>query len=124
LPAFRLDGVTLKFNVDVDYEVVRTQLTQNVVGIVEGADPVLQNSYVGLGAHYDHVGKADEEPAKRDDEEGRTHAPGRITSGAAGDRIWNGADDDGSGTVALMALARAFAGGPRPKRSVLFVWGA
>src|SRR5207249_9353595 len=52
----------------------------------------------------------------------RTRAPGRITEGAIADRIWNGADDDGSGTVALMALARAFAEGPRPKRSLLFVW--
>jgi Zn-dependent M28 family amino/carboxypeptidase len=43
---------------------------------------------------------------------------------APGDRIWNGADDDGSGTVALMALAKAFAASPRPRRSVLFVWHA
>ena len=54
----------------------------------------------------------------------RTRAPGRVTPGAVDDRIWNGADDDGSGTVALMALARAFAEGPRPKRSLLFVWHA
>ena len=47
-----------------------------------------------------------------------------MTPGATDDRIWNGADDDGSGTVALMALARAFANGPRPKRSLLFVWHA
>jgi Zn-dependent M28 family amino/carboxypeptidase len=54
----------------------------------------------------------------------RPGAPGRITPGAESDRIWNGADDDGSGTVALMALARTFATGPRPKRSMLFVWHA
>jgi Zn-dependent M28 family amino/carboxypeptidase len=47
-----------------------------------------------------------------------------VTPGAEDDRIWNGADDDGSGTVALMAIARAFAEGPKPKRSVLFVWHA
>ena len=47
-----------------------------------------------------------------------------MTAGAENDRIWNGADDDGSGTVTLMALARAFALGPRPKRSMLFVWHA
>ncbi len=40
------------------------------------------------------------------------------------DRINNGADDDGSGTVAIMAIARAFAQGPKPKRSLLFVWHA
>jgi Zn-dependent M28 family amino/carboxypeptidase len=45
-----------------------------------------------------------------------------VTEGAVADRIWNGADDDGSGTVAVMALAKAFAEGPRPKRSLLFVW--
>jgi Zn-dependent M28 family amino/carboxypeptidase len=45
-----------------------------------------------------------------------------VTVGSEGDRIWNGADDDGSGTVALMALAKAFADGPRPKRSLLLVW--
>src|SRR5262249_27220128 len=122
LPAFRLDGVSVAFNVDVDYEIVRTQLTQNVVAIVEGADQVLRNSYVAFGAHYDHVGYADEEVTKGDGEPSRRRAPGRITDGAINDRIWNGADDDGSGTVALMALARAFAHGPRPKRSLLFVW--
>ena len=47
-----------------------------------------------------------------------------MTTGSADDRVWNGADDDGSGTVALMAIARAFAEGPRPKRSLLFVWHA
>jgi hypothetical protein len=123
LPAFRLDGVTMTFKVDVDYEIVRTQLTQNVVGVVDGADPALEGSYVAVGAHYDHVGKEeDDEAVKRGGEEGRAHAPGHITSGAANDHIWNGADDDGSGTVALMALARTFAAGPRPRRSLLFIW--
>src|SRR5262245_30369214 len=41
LPTFRLDGVTMTFKVDVDYEIVRTQLTQNVVAVVDGADPML-----------------------------------------------------------------------------------
>lgn len=121
LPGFTLDKVTLTFNVDVDYAVVRTQLTQNVVGIVEGADRSLKSTYVAFGAHYDHVGFAESEltPDGR-----RPSAPGRVTAGHAEDRIWNGADDDGSGTVALMALARAFAGGPKPRRSLLFVWHA
>src|SRR5262249_18040035 len=52
----------------------------------------------------------------------RVAPPGRVTPGAESDRIWNGADDDGSGTVAVMALAKAFAEGPRPKRSTIFVW--
>ncbi len=122
LPTFRLDGVTLTFNVDVDYEIVRTQLTHNVVGIVEGSDPVLKNTYVAFGAHYDHVGFADTEIVSGDNGTRRARAPGRVTAGAIDDRIWNGADDDGSGTVGLMALARAFAEGPRPRRSLLFVW--
>ncbi len=124
LPAFRLEGVTLTFDVNTDYEVVRTQLTQNVVGIVEGADPQLKQTYVAFGAHYDHIGYAEGELTSGPDGRRRAGAPGRVTPGAEDDRIWNGADDDGSGTVTLMALARAFAQGPRPKRSILFVWHA
>jgi hypothetical protein len=121
LPSFRLDGVTLTFNLDADYEIVRTQITQNVVGIVEGSDPQLKSTYVVMGAHYDHVGYADSELTS---DGRRPSPPGRVTPGAADDRIWNGADDDGSGTVAVMALARAFAQGVHPKRSLLFIWHA
>lgn len=77
--------------------------TQNVVGIWEGSDPVLKNEYVAIGAHYDHVG---------------------VGTPVAGDAIYNGADDDGSGTVAVLAMAEAFAHSPRPKRSIIFVWHA
>jgi hypothetical protein len=121
IKGFSLDGVTLTFNVDADYDVIRTQLTQNVVAIVEGSDPQLKASYVALGAHYDHVGYAESELTS---DRKRPSAPGRVTAGEETDRIWNGADDDGSGTVALMAIARAFAEGPRPKRSILLVWHA
>ncbi len=86
---------------------VKTEAThsQNVIGILEGSDPVLKNEYVAIGAHYDHVG---------------------MNPFAAGeDKIWNGADDDGSGTVAVMAMAEAFSkGAVRPKRSILFIWVA
>jgi hypothetical protein len=125
LPRFRLDDVKITFNVDADYRIVRTQLTRNIVGVVEGSDPSLRHSYVAFGAHYDHVGYAESE--LEDEQPGATRrsgAPGRVTPGTHGDRVWNGADDDGSGVVALMALARAFALGPRPKRSLLFVWHA
>jgi hypothetical protein len=122
LPAFRLEGVKLTFNVDVDYSIVRTRLTQNVVAIVEGSDSALKDSYVAFGAHYDHVGYAEGEVVEGDGGPRRVRAPGRVSAGAIDDRIWNGADDDGSGTVGLMALARAFAEGPRPRRSLLFVW--
>lgn len=119
LPAFRLDGVTVTFNIDADYRVVRTQLAYNIVGTIEGSDPRLKSTYVAFGAHYDHVGYADGEVI-----DGRRtgRLPGRVTDGALADRIWNGADDDGSGTVSVMAIARAFAQGPRPKRSILLVW--
>ena len=81
LPTFRLDAVTLTFNVDVDYEIVRTQLTHNVVGIVEGSDPLLKNTYVAFGAHYDHVGYADGEVTTGDNAPRRARAPGRVTPG-------------------------------------------
>ena len=116
LPSFRLDGVTLTFEVDATYDIVRTQLTHNVVGVVEGSDPQLKETFVAFGAHYDHVGYSDGQSGGR--------PPGRVTSGSSDDRIWNGADDDGSGTATLMALARAFAEGERPRRSLLFVWHA
>ena len=111
LPAFTLKNTKITVNVDADYAVVRTRLTHNVVGIVEGSDPKLKSEYVAYGAHYDHVGYREAPPV----------AGGRCP-GDPNDVINNGADDDGSGTVALMALARAFAQGPRPKRSILFVW--
>lgn len=120
LPWFALPDVTLTFTIDADYTVVRTQYTHNVVAIVPGTDPSLRDTYVAFGAHYDHVGYAD----RALNEDGRG-APGRVTPGAIDDRIWNGADDDGSGTVALMAIAKAFATSPpRPRRSLLFVWHA
>src|SRR5579871_352458 len=124
LPSFPLAGVSITFNVDADYDIVRTQLTDNVVAIVEGTDARLKNTYVAFGAHYDHVGYAEGEVVTTDGSARRQGAPGRVTPGHEDDRIWNGADDDGSGTVALMAIAHAFAEGPRPKRSLLFVWHA
>ena len=120
LPSFRLDDVRVTFDIDVDYTIVRTQLTHNIVGIVDGSDERLKASHVAIGAHYDHIGYAERtaEPGS----ERPPGAPGRMTPGTGADRIWNGADDNGSGTVALMALARAFAEGVRPKRSLLFIW--
>lgn len=124
LPRFALKGVKLTIDVDADYQVVRTRRTNNVVGIVEGSDPKLRDTYVAFGAHYDHVGYRERTPPA-----GGGASPGGCTGQVRpnpepGDVISNGADDDGSGTVALMALAKAFAAGPRPKRSLLFVWHA
>ena len=102
-----------------------TRFTRNVVGIVPGSDPALKDTYILFGAHYDHIGRTTDgsSVAKADlgDHPGR--CPGQAPpTPRPGDTIYNGADDDGSGTVALMALARAFAAGPRPKRSLVFVW--
>lgn len=120
LPSFRLNDVTIRFDIDVDYDVVRTQLTHNVVGVVDGVDPALKTTYVAVGAHYDHIGYADRAAEPGNDRP--PGAPGRVTPGTGGDHIWNGADDDGSGTVTLMALARAFREGAPPRRSLVFVW--
>jgi hypothetical protein len=79
-----------------------TMVGLNVMGVVRGSDPALRSTYVALGAHYDHVG---------------------VVDAVQGDSIANGADDDGSGTVALLALARAMQRAPvKPRRSTLFVW--
>lgn len=79
--------------------------TRNVVALWEGSDPVLKNEMIAVGAHYDHVGT-------------NPNAPGP-------DKIYNGADDDGSGTVAVLAIAEALAKSKvRPKRSILLVWHA
>lgn len=79
--------------------------TQNVIGLIEGSDPALKQEYVAVSAHYDHVGMRDGD--------------------GEGDRIYNGADDDGSGTVAVLAMAEAMSKASiKPKRSVLFIWHA
>lgn len=73
----------------------------NVVAMIPGSDPELADEYVVLSAHYDHVG---------------------VGRPMDGDSIYNGADDNGSGTVALLEAARAISLMPEaPRRSVLFV---
>ncbi len=80
----------------------------NVIGMLEGSDPVLKNEYVVMTAHLDHVGLA--------------------VPGSNSDVIFNGADDDASGCAGVMAMARAFAEGAakgiRPKRTMIFLWVA
>jgi hypothetical protein len=121
LPEVTLPGVSITINVDASYDSIQTRLTRNVVGVIEGSDSALKDSYVLLGAHYDHIGY---------EQFGINQRLNAIASCAgqtrpmprAGDIINNGADDDGSGTVMLMALAKAFSRGARMKRSMLFVW--
>jgi hypothetical protein len=81
----------------------------NVVAVLEGSDPQLKNEYIVFSAHMDHIGVA-----------GPRGSGGCRAQGA--DSICNGADDDGSGTVAVVELAKAFARlSPRPKRSLIFL---
>jgi Zn-dependent M28 family amino/carboxypeptidase len=71
---------------------------RSIVGVLEGSDAKLKDEYVMISAHFDH-------------------------EGADGPRVFNGADDDGSGTVGLTEIAEAFslaaAAGQRPRRSVI-----
>ena len=73
----------------------------NVVGLLEGSDPALRGQYLVFSAHMDHVG---------------------VGQPVGGDSIYNGADDNASGTAAVMALAEAFARAKeRPRRSIIFL---
>ena len=83
----------------VDFE-RDTYTARNVVARIEGADPTLNGEAILVGAHYDHDGEDN-------------------------GRIWNGADDNASGTSGLLELAEAFAAGERPRRSILLAaWAA
>lgn len=113
LPIFSLADVEVTVDVNAQYDVVSTERTQNVVAVVRGADPQLRSQYVMVGAHLDHVGYSTAMQAR-----------GRANTPVAEDGIWNGADDDGSGSTALLAIAKALQQGPRPKRSIVFVWHA
>ena len=95
----RIEGVTLAFQ--AAERVVSRVSAPNVVGILEGSDPTLKNEYIVYSAHMDHVG---------------------VGAPINGDSIYNGADDDASGTVAVIEAAEAFAKlEPRPKRSMIFL---
>jgi hypothetical protein len=96
---------------NAEIALVDTTLTRhaapNVVGILEGSDPVLRDEYLVYSAHMDHVG---------------TTGPGSSCRPRGADSICNGADDDASGTVGVIELAEAFSRpGARPKRSVIFL---
>jgi hypothetical protein len=119
----------------------------NVVGIVEGSDPALRDEYVALGAHNDAIGIVSP-PVEHDSlraynsvmrPRGANDPPGEPTAEQWTriralmdsmrkanpprlDSIVNGADDDGSGSMGLLEIAEAMMAGPKPKRSLLFVW--
>jgi Zn-dependent M28 family amino/carboxypeptidase len=89
-------SASVAMTASVDHATVQDR---SIVATIEGSDPTLKSEAVIVSAHFDH-------------------------EGADGPRIFNGADDDGSGTVALIDIAEAFAlaaqAGQRPKRSVIF----
>jgi Zn-dependent M28 family amino/carboxypeptidase len=78
--------------------------TWNAMGRLAGRDPILSKEVVLLTAHLDHLGN---------------RSPGAT---AGGDTIFNGADDDASGCVAVLELMEALATGQRPKRTLIFTW--
>jgi hypothetical protein len=90
-----------KLTLSIPARVERSVKLRNVVGLLRGSDPELKETYVLVTAHYDHVGmRADLE----------------------GDQIFNGANDDGSGTVAVIEIAAALSKlKTRPKRSIVFM---
>ena len=90
-----IDDVILTIDAKLIHE---TKQTENIVGLLQGSDPDLKAQVVAFTAHYDHLGK-----------------------GVDG-TLYPGADDDGSGTVTVMEIAKAFARNPiKPKRSLLFI---
>ncbi len=121
--------------------------SRNVVAVLRGSDPAARGQYVVIGAHNDHEGVAARavdhdslraynrvmRPAGANDDPGTPSAAQRARIRAAvdsvrrirparADSVFNGADDDGSGTVTLMEIAEELAASPdRPKRSILFV---
>jgi hypothetical protein len=80
---------------------VEVEEAPNTIGVLRGSDPELRNEYVLITAHMDHVG---------------------VGRAVDGDSIYNGADDDGSGTVTVVEVARAFASlEEAPRRSIIFM---
>jgi hypothetical protein len=121
LPDVALTGASIAITVDADYDVIQNRLTRNIVGRVDGTDPRLVDTYVLLGAHYDHLGYEQFGINQRQNAIASCTGQTRPTP-RPGDIILNGADDDGSGTVTLMALVKAFSRVATTKRSLLFVW--
>lgn len=95
------DGETVRIQTDVRETRVDAR---NVVALLPGADPTLGDEFVIVGAHYDHLGFGGDGSLEPD-----------------GREIHNGADDNASGTAAVLEVARALSQGPRPDRSILFI---
>jgi Zn-dependent M28 family amino/carboxypeptidase len=93
-----VDDLTVEIR--LSRRVLSQAVVPNVVGVLEGSDPVLRGEYVAYSAHIDHIGVSPGQP----------------------DSINNGADDNASGVAGLLELAEAFSHpGGRPRRSILFL---
>ena len=91
--SMQMQGVTFTLETKVETKLVNSM---NVLGYLEGSDPELKDEAIVIGGHLDHLGRR-------------------------GDYIFNGADDDGSGSVGVMEIAEAFTKNPdKPKRSIVF----
>lgn len=102
-PGFRPVSLGTTMSIDLQCR-VRERTTGNVLGLLPGADPELQNQWIVFTAHHDHLGLAE-------------------TRDERGDNIYNGAVDNASGVGVLLSIARAMTSLPeseRPKRSILF----
>jgi hypothetical protein len=100
LESFLKNAPNATVSLHVEPFIEHREKVRNVAGLLRGSDPVLRDTYVLLTAHYDHVGM-------------------RATGT---DKIFNGADDDGSGTVSVIEIASALAQmNPHPKRSIVFM---
>jgi hypothetical protein len=97
----RPKGFALKQRLKLERTTAHTALdSPNVIGVLPGSDPLLAKEHVVVMAHLDHNG---------------------IDQTRTGDKIYNGAMDNASGTAMIIEAARVIAAGPRPKRSILFV---
>ncbi|MEO6346948.1 MAG: M28 family peptidase [Aquaticitalea sp.] len=96
---FKAYGVKPYFETYRDNFKVGEKDAYNIIGVVEGTDPTLKNEYILLGAHYDHIG---------------------FGKKVGNDSIANGANDDASGTSAVLAMSRYFAEKKTNKRSIIF----
>jgi Zn-dependent M28 family amino/carboxypeptidase len=100
LERFVKGAADARITLHVEPALERSAKVRNVAGVLRGSDPALRDSYVLLTAHYDHVG----------------------TRATGDDKIFNGANDDGSGTVSVIEIAAEIARtNPRPKRSIVFM---
>ena len=98
------DGSSL--SITAELKPAETSHTWNVLGKIPGRDRSRAGEVILLTAHLDHLG----------------NRSGRPGAAAGDDTIYNGADDDASGSVAVLELAEALAKGKRPKRTVIFAW--